>query len=123
MTDATSPPNPDRPGPLSGLRVIEMAAIGPVPFAGMLMADLGADVVRIDRLTPSDLGVPGAVVYAPKVLRRGDGVPAYNLAVVVDDAVKKVEMLHQLPPRLPPPRHHPPTPPAWLPTSTRVGRS
>jgi alpha-methylacyl-CoA racemase len=63
MPDATSPPNPDRPGPLSGLRVIEMAAIGPVPFAGMLMADLGADVVRIDRLTASDLGVPVATRY------------------------------------------------------------
>ncbi|HZZ98052.1 MAG TPA: CaiB/BaiF CoA-transferase family protein [Jatrophihabitantaceae bacterium] len=37
-------------GPLSGTRVIELPAIGPVPFAGMLLADLGADVVRIDKL-------------------------------------------------------------------------
>jgi alpha-methylacyl-CoA racemase len=36
-------------GPLSGLRVIEFSAIGPVPFAGMLLSDMGADVVRIDR--------------------------------------------------------------------------
>ncbi len=41
-----------RPGPLSGLRVLEVAAIGPVPFAGMLLGDLGADVVRIDRTRP-----------------------------------------------------------------------
>ena len=41
-----------RPGPLSGLRILEIAAIGPVPFAGMLLADLGADVVRIDRTRP-----------------------------------------------------------------------
>ena len=41
-----------RPGPLSGLRVLEVAAIGPVPFAGMMLADLGADVVRIDRTRP-----------------------------------------------------------------------
>jgi len=44
-------------GPLQHLRVIELAAIGPVPLAGMLMADLGADVVRIDRLEPSGLGL------------------------------------------------------------------
>ena len=37
------------PGPLSGVKVIEMAGIGPAPFCGMLLADLGADVVRIDR--------------------------------------------------------------------------
>ncbi len=37
-------------GPLAGLRVIEMPAIGPVPLAGMMLADLGAEVIRIDRL-------------------------------------------------------------------------
>jgi alpha-methylacyl-CoA racemase len=36
-------------GPLSGFRVIEMAAIGPAPFCGMMLADMGADVIRIDR--------------------------------------------------------------------------
>jgi alpha-methylacyl-CoA racemase len=36
-------------GPLKGLKVIEFAGIGPAPFCGMLLADLGADVVRIDR--------------------------------------------------------------------------
>jgi alpha-methylacyl-CoA racemase len=40
---------PTRPGPLSGVRVVELAGIGPVPFTGMLLADLGADVVRVDR--------------------------------------------------------------------------
>ncbi|WP_375476372.1 CaiB/BaiF CoA transferase family protein [uncultured Jatrophihabitans sp.] len=42
-------------GPLAGIRVIELAAIGPAPFAGMLLADLGADVVRVDR--PERLGL------------------------------------------------------------------
>jgi alpha-methylacyl-CoA racemase len=37
-------------GPLHGLRVLELAAIGPAPFAGALLADLGADVVRVDRV-------------------------------------------------------------------------
>lgn len=36
-------------GPLKGLRVVEIAGLGPAPFCGMLLADLGADVLRIDR--------------------------------------------------------------------------
>ena len=39
----------DQSGPLSGLRVVEFAGIGPVPFAAMLLADMRADVVRIVR--------------------------------------------------------------------------
>lgn len=38
-----------RHGPLAGLRVLEFAGIGPVPFCGMLLSDMGADVLRIDR--------------------------------------------------------------------------
>ena len=41
------------PGPLTGVRVLELPAIGPVPFLGMLLADLGAEVIRIDRLSAS----------------------------------------------------------------------
>lgn len=37
-------------GPLHGLRVVEMGGIGPAPFAGALLGDLGADVLRIDRI-------------------------------------------------------------------------
>jgi len=44
-------------GPLQGMRVIEFAGIGPAPLACMLLADLGADVVRVDRLEPSGLGL------------------------------------------------------------------
>lgn len=45
-------------GPLNGLKVIELAGIGPGPMAAMLLADLGATVLRIDRKEPSGLGVP-----------------------------------------------------------------
>ncbi|MFJ4828658.1 CaiB/BaiF CoA transferase family protein [Streptomyces sp. NPDC088747] len=42
-------------GPLHGVRVVELAAIGPVPLAGLLLAELGADVVRVDRPAPGPL--------------------------------------------------------------------
>ena len=39
-------------GPLNGLKIVEFAGIGPGPFCGMLLSDLGADVIRIDRPGP-----------------------------------------------------------------------
>jgi len=44
--------------PLSGIRILEFAGIGPGPFCGMLLSDLGADVVRVDRpgVTPQGVG-------------------------------------------------------------------
>ena len=44
-------------GPLAGIRIIELGGIGAVPFCALLLADLGADVLRIDRIVPSDSGV------------------------------------------------------------------
>ena len=44
-------------GPLTGIRIIELGGIGPGPFSAALLADLGADVIRIDRIVPSDSGV------------------------------------------------------------------
>jgi alpha-methylacyl-CoA racemase len=44
-----NPSTPPRVGPLTGLRIVEFAAIGPGPFAGMMLADMGAEVVVIDR--------------------------------------------------------------------------
>ncbi|NIR41125.1 MAG: CoA transferase, partial [Actinobacteria bacterium] len=37
-------------GPLHGLRIVELEAIGPVPFCGMLLGDMGAEIVRVDRV-------------------------------------------------------------------------
>ncbi|MFJ1968263.1 CaiB/BaiF CoA transferase family protein [Streptomyces sp. NPDC087903] len=48
-------------GPLTGVRVVELAGIGPGPFAAMLLADLGADVVRVDR--PGGAGLAIAPEY------------------------------------------------------------
>ncbi len=60
-----------RSGPLAGIRVIELGGIGPGPFAAMLLADLGADVVRIHRTTESAAPNP--------VLDRGRRSLAVNL--------------------------------------------
>src|ERR1700677_4857653 len=45
-------------GPLSGVRVVELAGIGPGPFCGMLLADLGAEVIRVDRPTGNSPDLP-----------------------------------------------------------------
>lgn len=58
---STDPPGRAMAGPLDGVRVVELAGIGPGPFAAMLLADLGADVVRVDRPGPSPFG--GDPVY------------------------------------------------------------
>lgn len=50
-------------GPLSGYRLIEIAGIGPTQLTGMLLADMGAEIVRVERLGPVDLGVPMPVRY------------------------------------------------------------
>jgi alpha-methylacyl-CoA racemase len=55
------------PGPLVGLRVIELAGIGPGPHAAMLLADLGADVVRVER--PSGFGLQLPPSAADQMLR------------------------------------------------------
>ena len=45
-------------GPLAGLRVVEMVGLGPCPFAAMMLADMGAEVIRIDRKTAPGLDHP-----------------------------------------------------------------
>ena len=44
-------------GPLAGIRIVELAGIGPGPMCAMLLADLGATVLRIDRKQPAGLGI------------------------------------------------------------------
>lgn len=50
-------------GPLQGFRIIEIAGVGPAPICGMLLADLGATVLRIERTVPARLGVERPVQY------------------------------------------------------------
>jgi alpha-methylacyl-CoA racemase len=56
-------------GPLTGVKVIEIAGIGPGPFAAMLLSDLGAEVIRVDRAQAVKPIEPGAV--NPEFLNRG----------------------------------------------------
>jgi alpha-methylacyl-CoA racemase len=62
------------PGPLTGVRVVELAGIGPGPFCGMLLADLGAEVIQVDRPGGSRSVVP----------RRTDVTSRGKRRVVVD---------------------------------------
>lgn len=69
------PPPPG--GPLAGVRVVELAGIGPGPFTAMMLADLGADVIRVDRATevrPEAFGTPH-----PDLLNRGRRSVAVDL--------------------------------------------
>ena len=45
-------------GPLDGVKVVELSGVGPAPFCAMLLSDMGAEVVRVDRTEPVELGVP-----------------------------------------------------------------
>ena len=56
-------------GPLAGITVIELAGIGPGPFCGMMLADLGADVIRVDRAQSVQGGDPERP--PPDLLARG----------------------------------------------------
>ncbi|MGW0163005.1 CoA transferase [Mycobacterium sp. NPDC003323] len=87
MTDSL----PTRDGPLQGLRVIEIAALGPAPFAAMMLADSGAEVLRINR--------PGQSTVAAGILGRSrtasltlDLKDADDLATA-HEAIKRADVL------------------------------
>ena len=79
-------------GPLQGIRIIELAGIGPGPFAGMMLADHGAEVIRVDR--------PGARIDGRDPLLRGrrligvDLKSTYGRALVLD-LVKSADALFE----------------------------
>ena len=50
-------------GPLAGIKIVEIAAIGPVPFCAMMLSDMGAEVIRIDRLNQKGSGNRANVLF------------------------------------------------------------
>ena len=73
-----------RAGPLTGIRIVEIAGLGPAPFCGMLLADMGADVIRVDRVSSvppdrSEQDRPDGNVAATDVLNRGKRSIAVDL--------------------------------------------
>ena len=64
-------------GPLTGIKVVELAGIGPGPMCAMLLSDLGAEVIRVDRPAPVDLGVDSGRKF--NVLNRGRRSVAVDL--------------------------------------------
>lgn len=64
-------------GPLTGMKVVELAGIGPGPMCAMLLADLGAEVIRVDRLAAVDLGIERERQF--NVLNRGRRSVAVDL--------------------------------------------
>ena len=76
-------------GPLSGLKVLEFPAIGPVPFCAMLLADLGATVLRLDREEDAGLGIE----RAPRFQISYRGRKSLKLNLKRPQALKLVEAL------------------------------
>ena len=70
------------PGPLAGVRVVELAGIGPGPFGGMVLADFGADVIRIDR--PADVPAELPAEASRELLARGKRSIALDLKEPAD---------------------------------------
>jgi alpha-methylacyl-CoA racemase len=75
-------------GPLTGVRVLEFEAIGPAPFAGMLLADMGADVLVIDRPADAGLGLERSRWY--DVMMRGKRSVTLDLKQGKDAALRLI---------------------------------
>ncbi|MEM6621299.1 MAG: CaiB/BaiF CoA-transferase family protein [Pseudomonadota bacterium] len=75
------------PGPLDGIRVVEFEGIGPAPYCGMLLADLGAEVVRIAR---------PAVDRGPMIQHKGDEPIDRGRRVVTLDLKDAADRAHAL---------------------------
>jgi alpha-methylacyl-CoA racemase len=83
-------------GPLAGIKIVEFAGIGPGPFCGTLLADMGAEVLRVDRAEDSGLGIRSEPKYA--LLQRSRRSVALNLKSVegVAAALRLIEQADAL---------------------------
>jgi crotonobetainyl-CoA:carnitine CoA-transferase CaiB-like acyl-CoA transferase len=83
-------------GPLAHLKVIEMAGLGPCPMAAMLLAEMGAKVIRIDRLQEIDLGLKRPLKF--DLLKRSRSTIGLDLKnkdsiALVLDLIKEADIL------------------------------
>jgi len=86
---------------LSGITVVEMAGLGPGPFAGMMLADLGATVIRVDRLPGGGVGLPdgggGGVLSGVLSAGRADVVSRGRRSIALDlKSAEGVELVLRL---------------------------
>jgi alpha-methylacyl-CoA racemase len=79
-------------GPLQGITVVEMSSIGPGPFAGMMLSDLGATVIRVDRLSGRGLGLASVLSAG-----RADVVSRGRRSIAIDlKSAEGVELVLKL---------------------------
>ena len=71
-------------GPLTGLRVIELAGIGPGPFCGMMLSDMGAEVIRVDRPGPRTGSRTGPRTGPARRSRPRDVLTRNRRSIVID---------------------------------------
>ncbi len=83
-------------GPLAGIKVVELAGIGPAPFCAMLLSDMGAEVLRVDRTAEADIGMAGDPTKnllnrgrrsVAIDLKRAEGIAAVKRLVAKADAL------------------------------------
>ncbi|MFQ5981941.1 MAG: CoA transferase, partial [Woeseiaceae bacterium] len=77
-------------GPLSGTKVVEIAGLGPAPFCGMMLADLGADVVLIERKTANPNASEVDMTISPKTAFYKRGKQSVALDLKKSEAVEVV---------------------------------
>ncbi|MFL6700019.1 MAG: CaiB/BaiF CoA transferase family protein [Vitreoscilla sp.] len=78
-------------GPLAGLKVVELAGIGPGPMCAMLLADLGATVIRVDRKQPVAQGIERPLRYNTLLRNRGAIALDLKLPAAVEVVLDLVE--------------------------------
>ncbi|MER5437268.1 CaiB/BaiF CoA-transferase family protein [Streptomyces sp. NPDC002790] len=79
-------------GPLAGIRIVELGGIGPAPFCGMLLADLGAEVIRVDRPAEAGKDSPHPVILRGRSsvavnLKDAEGAAVVRQLIARSDAV------------------------------------